>query len=100
MTYEYVCTACAHEWEAEQSMSEPALTTCPSCKAEAAKRQVSGGTGFILRGGGWYADGYGSKKPGTSEAAKPSTTPSTPATTKSEPAPAAPAAPTKTSTDS
>ncbi len=61
MTYEYVCTACNHEWEAEQSISAPALTTCPSCHAETAKRQVSGGAGFILKGGGWYADGYGSK---------------------------------------
>jgi len=75
MTYEYVCTACSFEWEAEQSISEPALTTCPSCKAESAKRQVSGGQGFILRGGGWYADGYGSKKSGTAETKAPSTAP-------------------------
>lgn len=100
MTYEYVCTACAHEWEAEQSMSEPPLTTCPSCKADTAKRQVSGGTGFILRGGGWYADGYGSKKPSASESAKPTTAPTAPATAKSEPAPAKTETPTKTSTDS
>jgi putative FmdB family regulatory protein len=61
MTYEYVCTACSHQWEAEQSISEPPLTTCPVCHKETAKRQVSGGQGFILKGGGWYADGYGSK---------------------------------------
>jgi putative FmdB family regulatory protein len=60
MTYEYVCTACHHEWEAEQSISAPPLKTCPNCSAEAAKRQISRGGGFILKGGGWYADGYGS----------------------------------------
>ena len=62
MTYEYVCTACGHQWEAEQSIRESPLKLCPNCKNETAKRQVSGGQGFILKGGGWYADGYGSKK--------------------------------------
>jgi len=60
MTYEYLCTACGHAWEAEQSISAAPLTTCPECHAEAAKRQVSGGAGFILKGGGWYSDLYGS----------------------------------------
>lgn len=62
MTYEYFCVACGHQWEAEQSIREAPLRTCPSCGGESAKRQVSGGQGFILKGGGWYADGYGSKK--------------------------------------
>src|SRR5260221_7211611 len=62
MTYEYVCTACGHNWEAEQAISAAPLKTCPSCGTEHAKRQVSGGAGFILKGGGWYADGYGSSK--------------------------------------
>jgi len=62
MTYEYVCTSCHHEWEAEQSISEDPLKDCPKCGQPHAKRQVSGGAGFILKGGGWYADGYGSSK--------------------------------------
>jgi len=62
MTYEYVCTACSHHWEAEQPISASPLKSCPSCQAEAAKRQISGGAGFILKGGGWYADLYGSPK--------------------------------------
>lgn len=68
MTYEYVCGACGHEWEAEQSISEAPLRACPRCSEESARRQVSGGAGFILKGGGWYADGYGS---GKSNEAKP-----------------------------
>ncbi|HEV8551423.1 MAG TPA: zinc ribbon domain-containing protein [Polyangiaceae bacterium] len=60
MTYEYLCTACGHAWEAEQSISAAALTTCPHCHTENAKRQVSGGAGFILKGGGWYSDLYSS----------------------------------------
>ena len=62
MTYEYVCTACGHGWEAEQSISAAPLKTCPHCATDHAKRQISGGAGFILKGGGWYADGYGSTK--------------------------------------
>jgi putative FmdB family regulatory protein len=61
MTYEYICTACGYQWEAEQSITADPLKDCPHCSEPRAKRQVSGGAGFILRGGGWYADGYGSK---------------------------------------
>ena len=85
MTYEYVCTACQHQWEAEQSISADPLTECPQCKQSTAKRQISGGQGFILKGGGWYADGYGSKKSGAGETK--STTATAPAKTeKTEPA--------------
>ncbi len=63
MTYEYVCTACQHEWEASQPISEAPLTECPECHAQTAKRQISGGTGFVLKGGGWYSDLYSSAKP-------------------------------------
>ncbi|MEI9940147.1 MAG: zinc ribbon domain-containing protein [Pseudomonadota bacterium] len=64
MTYEYVCTACGNAWEAEQAISAAPLKTCPKCGTDHAKRQISGGAGFILKGGGWYADGYGSTKAG------------------------------------
>lgn len=67
MTYEYICTACGNEWEAEQSIKEAPLKKCPKCNASTAKRQVSGGTGFLLKGGGWYADGYGSTKSAVKE---------------------------------
>jgi putative FmdB family regulatory protein len=66
MTYEYVCTACQHEWEAQQPISEAPLKVCPHCHQETARRQISGGAGFILKGGGWYADGYGSAKSASS----------------------------------
>lgn len=61
MTYDYVCTNCGHGWEAEQRISEAPLTQCPACDQATAKRQISGGAGFILKGGGWYSDGYASK---------------------------------------
>jgi putative FmdB family regulatory protein len=60
-TYEYVCEACGHAWEARQSMKDDPLTDCPSCGEPKAKRQISLGAGFILKGGGWYSDLYGNK---------------------------------------
>ncbi len=72
MTYDYICTSCQHTWEAEQRISEEPLTDCPKCGASTARRQISGGAGFILRGGGWYSDLYGSPRPAksTSEGAE------------------------------
>jgi putative FmdB family regulatory protein len=68
MTYEYVCGSCGHQWEAEQSIKDKPLKSCVSCGENKAKRLVSGGTGFLLKGGGWYADLYGS--PGAAKAAE------------------------------
>lgn len=56
-TYEYRCDACGHEFEKEQRISEKPLKKCPSCGAQKARRMI-GGTGFILKGGGWYSDLY------------------------------------------
>lgn len=60
MTYEYVCQACQHQWEAEQPITAEPLKDCPACGKPEAKRQISLGTGFILKGGGWYSDLYSS----------------------------------------
>ncbi len=74
MTYEYICTSCGHEWEATQSINDKPLKKCPTCGKQTAKRQISGGTGFVLKGGGWYADGYGSKPPPAKSTSKSSET--------------------------
>ena len=58
MTYEYVCEGCNHEWEVEQKITDPPLKLCPKCKKKRAKRLISGGTSFILKGGGWASSGY------------------------------------------
>ncbi len=70
MTYEYACAACGHHWEAEQSIKDAPLKSCAACGKETAKRLVSGGTGFLLKGGGWYADGYGSSSSNSSSSDK------------------------------
>lgn len=59
-TYEYLCTSCGHEWEFEQSIKDEPQKICQKCNQETAKRQISRGAGFILKGGGWYRDLYAS----------------------------------------
>jgi len=58
MTYEYLCRACGHEWEADQKISADPLKKCPKCKKKKAERLISGGSGFVLKGGGWTPKTY------------------------------------------
>lgn len=58
MIYEYTCTNCEHDWEETQKITELPKTVCPNCEKETAKRLISSGTGFILKGGGWFRNGY------------------------------------------
>lgn len=67
-TYEYQCNR-GHLFEVVQRMSDEPLTRCKICRAKA-QRLISA-TNFILKGSGWYADGYSSpstnSKTGSSE---------------------------------
>ena len=58
-TYDYQCQKCDFEFEREQRITADPIKTCPKCKSRKAKRLLSA-SNFILKGGGWYADGYGS----------------------------------------
>ena len=42
-----------------QKITADALQTCPDT-GQPVERVITGGTGFHLKGGGWYADGYAS----------------------------------------
>ena len=57
MTYEYKCLECDHEWEEEQKITDNPTSVCPVCEKESAQRQISGGTGFQLKGSGWFNKG-------------------------------------------
>jgi putative FmdB family regulatory protein len=61
--YEYECSACGHQFEEWQKMSDSPVRTCPKCKKKKVERLISQ-TAFQLKGGGWYADLYSSSKPG------------------------------------
>jgi putative FmdB family regulatory protein len=69
-TYEYACGACGHQWEQVQRITEPAVKECPVCAKPEAHRLISGGTNFILKGGGWYSDLYASPKAATKDKEK------------------------------
>ncbi len=59
--YEYRCTACGHELEAIQKMSDEPLTVCPVC-GEATLQKLISAAGFRLKGGGWYETDFKSSK--------------------------------------
>ena len=93
-TYEYHCEKCGHRFEAVQPISAQSLRVCPenSCARKKwghgrVKRQISGGTGLLFKGSGFYITDYRSE--GYKQAAKKDST-----------APAAPAAPASASAES
>ena len=51
--YEYRCSACGHEMEKLQKISDSPLTDCPACHEPALVKLISA-AGFRLKGGGWY----------------------------------------------
>ena len=56
-TYQYVCAA-GHAFEQVQKMSDPPIDRCPTCGA-VAERRLSGGSGLIFKGSGFYITDYG-----------------------------------------
>ena len=62
-TYDYVCEECGDRFEYFQTMSSPVLTQKPGCKKEncLVKRMVSGGSGLIFKGSGFYLTDYKNK---------------------------------------
>lgn len=56
--YEYKCDYCG-VMDIEQSIKDDALAECPKCKGAEFRKLISR-TAFALKGGGWYAQGYGS----------------------------------------
>ena len=89
--YAYRCAECGHAKDVLQKMSDPVLTTCPVCHAEAFQKQVTA-AGFQLKGSGWYATDFkgGAAAPATpaapaADAAAPAAAPAAPVTPPSTP---------------
>ena len=73
-TYDYECSACAHKFDAFQSISEEPLVKCPACKKKKLKRLFGTGAGIIFKGSGFYqtdyrSDGYRKSAESDSKAA-------------------------------
>lgn len=56
--YEYECDHCSKTFEVKQSINDAPLSACPSCGQPV--RKLISASSFLLKGGGWYADGYAS----------------------------------------
>ena len=70
-TYDYICKTCGAEFEVMQAMADAPLTTCTeqTCTggqpgAGQLERRISGGSGVIYRGGGFYLTDYVKKSGG------------------------------------
>ena len=66
--YEYRCSACGHQDEHLQKVSDAPLSECPSCGKPEYRKQLSA-AGFQLKGTGWYATDFkgSAKKPAESK---------------------------------
>jgi putative FmdB family regulatory protein len=62
--YEYRCRKCGQETEVIQKFSDRPLQRCKECRGKLDK--LISRTSFQLKGGGWYAHGYGASGSGKS----------------------------------
>ena len=62
-TYEYKCKRCRYEFETFQAISSEPIKKCPRCKGEVV-RLISGGSGLIFKGSGFYETDYKKKSGG------------------------------------
>lgn len=77
--YPYVCSACGHEFDMLQKVSEDALKHCPECGEHSLRKKLTAAA-FHLKGTGWYETDFKNKgtekdqkedqKPGQKEAGK------------------------------
>jgi putative FmdB family regulatory protein len=66
-TYNYYCGDCNAHFSYFQKMSESPISNCENCKGKL-KRIITGGTGLIFKGSGFYLTDYKDKKKSESPA--------------------------------
>ncbi len=93
-TYDYKCLTCDKVFEYFQAMKDEQLKECLCEKKGKVSRMISGGSGIIFKGSGFYVNDY--KKAATNESTPTST--ASPSTT--APAPAVTSTPSTTTTSS
>lgn len=57
-TYDYECSACGHEFELFQSISEPVKRKCPECGKLKLRRLFGTGAAVVFKGSGFYETDY------------------------------------------
>lgn len=68
-TYEYRCKECGHQFEEFQNITAEPITECPACHGKV-ERLISGGTGLIFKGSGFYITDYQRHSNGSSSNGK------------------------------
>jgi putative FmdB family regulatory protein len=81
--YEYKCSACGHQEDHLQKMSEAPLTKCPACGKKKYAKQLTA-AGFQLKGSGWYASDFKGGATKKTDEAKPEAKAEAKAETKTE----------------
>jgi len=56
-TYEYRCLDCGKTFDRFQRITEPSLTECQFCGGKV-ERIISGGSGLLFKGSGFYITDY------------------------------------------
>ncbi len=56
--YAYQCSACGHQHDALQKLSDAPLTDCPKCGATGTFSKQVTAPSFQLKGSGWYATDF------------------------------------------
>ena len=78
-TYDYKCKTCDKVFEHFQAMKDEPLKECLCGDKGEVSRMISGGTGIIFEGSGFYVTDY--KKSSSGESSSSTSTPSTSSTT-------------------
>lgn len=90
--YAYRCDACGHAVDLLRKVSDPPLSVCPACGADAFRKQVTA-AGFQLKGSGWYVTDFRGgpqpSKPDAKAEAKPEAKPAADTGKSADAAPAA-----------
>lgn len=66
--YEYECQTCGEEFEEIQKFSDPPLKK-HTCSPKSVVRRKISLNAFLLKGGGWYSEGYAKGKDGSANGA-------------------------------
>lgn len=75
--YEYECEKCGTPVDLIQKIGEKPPAKCEKCGAKGKMKRRVSKSSFVLKGGGWGADLYGSKKSASSDKTTPSSTTTT-----------------------
>ena len=75
-TYDYVCDACGHEFEAFESIKADPQTDCAACGKPSLRRRIGPGAAILFKGSGFYQTDYRSdsyKSAAQADQSKPAT---------------------------